>query len=276
MSLRNALKELVFKKPLDEDKQAHDQLGTPAIHAVDSATRPSGTASAKTAHLRPVGTENPYLAARRSWNEHVGALVSQRQTWQFIGLLSMLITLAAVGGMIHIGSQSRFIPYVVQVDKLGQAVAAGPINPTEKTDPRIMHAALADWIACARMVTPDVALQRKCVYKVYAMLAANDPATPKMNEWLNGSEQASPFKRAALEMVSVEIRTVIAQTEDTWQVEWLETTRDRQGTLKTPPVVWRSLVTTYQADITPQSTDEQLRNNPLGIQVRDFSWSRVQ
>jgi type IV secretory pathway TrbF-like protein len=51
-----------------------------------------------------------------------------------------------------------------------------------------------------------------------------------MNEWLNGTPDSSPFKRAAKEMVSTEIKTVIPQTPDTWQVEWMETTRDRQGT----------------------------------------------
>jgi type IV secretion system protein VirB5 len=97
-----------------------------------------------------------------------------------------------------------------------------------------------------------------------------------MNEWLNGNEEASPFKRAAKEMVSVEIKSVLPQTPDTWQVDWVETTRDRQGTVKGLPVTMRALVTTYTADTTPQTTDEQLRNNPMSIYVRDFSWSRLQ
>ncbi|MEY3202202.1 MAG: hypothetical protein RIR70_1752 [Pseudomonadota bacterium] len=219
--------------------------------------------------------ENPYLAARRTWNEHVGSVVSQRQTWQVIGILALLITLSAVAGMIYIGSQSKFIPYVVQVDKLGQTLASGPVSATDKADPRVVHAALAEWTNCARLVTPDAALQRKCVFKVYSMLAPNDPATPKMNEWFNGTPESSPFKRAANEMAGIEIKTVIPQTPDTWQVEWVETTRDRQGVVKGQPVTWRTLITTYTAESTPQTTDEQLRNNPLGIYVRDFSWSRV-
>lgn len=220
--------------------------------------------------------ENPYLTARRTWNEHVGSVVSQKQTWQFIGILSMLISLAAVGGIVHIGSQSKFIPYVVQVDKLGQSVASGPLEATNRVDPRVMHATLAEWLSCARMVTPDVPLQRKCVFKVYAMLNTKDPATAKMNEWLNGSADSNPFKRAGKEMVSIEMKTVIPQTPDTWQVEWTENTRDRNGILKTQPVIWRALITTYIAESSPQITDEQLRNNPLSIYVRDFSWARVQ
>jgi type IV secretion system protein VirB5 len=224
---------------------------------------------------RSSGLENPYLSARRTWNEHVGSVVSSRQTWQVVGILSLLIALAGVGGVIHIGSQSKFIPYVVQVDKMGQTIAAGPVTAADKSDPRIVHATVADFITSARMVTPDVALQRKAVFKVYSVLSPNDPATAKMNEWLNGNADASPFKRAAKEMVNIEITSVIPQSPDTWQVDWTETTRDRQGALKGQPVPMRALVTVYTAEPTSQTTDEQLRNNPMGIYVRDYSWSRL-
>ena len=38
--------------------------------------------------------------------------------------------------------------------------------------------------------------------------------------------ESSPFKRAENETVSIEIASVIPQTPDTWQVDWIETTRD--------------------------------------------------
>ena len=78
-----------------------------------------------------------------------------------------------------------------------------------------------------------------------------------------------------MEMVSVEIRAVLRQSPDTWQVDWLETRRDRQGTVKEAPVTMRALVTVYTAEISSHTTDEQLRNNPMSIFVRDFSWSRI-
>ena len=219
-------------------------------------------------------TENPYLNARRSWNEHVGAVVSSRQTWQVVGILSLLIALAGVGGMIHIGSQSKFVPYVVEVDKLGQALAVAPAQRAGAVDARVVHSAVASFISDARLVTPDVALQRKAVFRLYSMLSADDPGTNKAKEWLNGTEDSSPFKRAAKETVSTEILSVIPQTPDTWQVDWMETTRDRQGLLKGQPFRMRALVTVYTAPATPQTTEEQIRNNPLGIYVRDFSWSK--
>lgn len=220
--------------------------------------------------------ENPYLSARRSWNDHVGSVVTSRQSWQVIGILSLLVTLAAVAGITHIGSQSKFVPYIVEVDKLGQSQASGIVTAASPIDSRLFSSTVSEFIENARLVSPDVALQRKAVFKLYSHLSPNDPATIKMNEWLNGSEDSSPFKRAAKEMVSTEITSVLPQTPDTWQIEWTETTRDRQGVLKGKPVIMRALVTVYAAETSPQTTEKQLLDNPLSIYIRDFSWSRLQ
>jgi type IV secretory pathway TrbF-like protein len=253
MTIAETLKGLIFKK-------------APATMRRDSRFLAGGRRGGE--------SENPYLAARRTWNDHVHGVVASRQAAQMMGLLGLLIGLAAVGGMIYIGSLSKIVPYVVEVDKLGRAVAAGAVERAGPVDRRSIRTAAADFVANARLVTPDVALQRKAVFGVYAMLAPNDPATVKMNEWLNGSDDASPFKRAAKEMVDVQIGSVLEQTADTLQVDWVETTRDRQGVPLTPPVRMRALVTVYTAEPTTNTTEEQVRSNPLGIYARDFSWSK--
>ena len=146
--------------------------------------------------------ENPYLSARRTWNDHMRGVQASRTMWQLLALLCLLIALAAVGGVIAIGSQSKFIPYVVQVNKLGEAVAVTRADIAGETDPRVVHASLASFINDLRMVTPDVALQRKAIFRAYAMLSNNDPATAKANQWFNGSEASIPFKRAETQTVN--------------------------------------------------------------------------
>lgn len=219
--------------------------------------------------------ENPYLAARRTWNDQSAANVASRQMFQLLGLLALLVALASVGGMVYIGSQSKFVPYVVEVDRLGQRMAVAPAERASSADARVVHAAVADWVGSIRLVTPDIALQRRAIFKVYAMLAPADPATAKANEWLNGTDDSSPFKRAAKETASIEITSVLPQTPDTWQVDWIETVRDRQGVKKGEPQRWRALVTVYTVSPTPETTDADMRNNPLGVRVRDFSWSKL-
>ncbi|WP_412058709.1 VirB8/TrbF family protein [Bartonella sp. DGB2] len=221
-------------------------------------------------------TKNPYLSPRRVWNEHVGSLVSANQTWQFIGILSMLIALTSVAGIIYIGKQSKFVPYIVEVDKIGQAVGMGTVRPTTTVDTRIARAIVADFITNARLVTPDIALQRNAILKLYAFLNPNDPAALKMNEWLNGNADANPFKRAENEMVSIEITSILQQSPQTWQVDWKENTRNRQGGFVKPPENMRALVNVYTVETNSETKEEQLLANPLGVYIKDFSWSRIQ
>lgn len=218
--------------------------------------------------------ENPYLTARRTWNDHIGSVVSSRQMWAMLSILALLVALASVGGMAYIGSQSKFVPYVIEVDKLGQAVAVQVAERADPTAARVVHAQLAAFINDARMVTPDIALQKKAVYRVYALLSPNDAATTKMNEWFNGTPDSSPFKRAEKETVSVDIVSVIPQTPETWQIDWQETTRDRSGAVKGPPARMRALITVFIDPPTPKTTAEDIRSNPGGVFVRDFSWSK--
>jgi type IV secretion system protein VirB5 len=216
----------------------------------------------------------PYLNARRSWNDHAGGLLASKRLWQAVALLCLTICVGAVGGIIHIGEQSKFIPYVVQVDSLGQAVTVSQADRAAPVDERVIHACIAAFVADARLVTPDVALQRAAIFRLYAFLSGKDPATQKMNEWLNGNPEANPLKRAAKETVSTEIISVIPQTPETWQVDWREYVHDRQGAPK-EEYVMRALLTYYVVRPDSNTTMEQIRRNPLGIYIRDFSWSKL-
>jgi len=256
MPFSNTSKRLVFKKPA-------------------YANRMTDVETQKKPVERQENENNPYLNARREWNNHTASIVSSKQTWQVIGILSLLITLISVGGIIHIGSQSKYIPYIIEVDKLGQAQALGPMTAASTANPKVLSAIVSQFIENARMVSPDIALQRKAIFSVYAHLAPNDPATFKMNEWLNGDTGSNPFERAKKEMVNIEIMSVLPQTSTTWQIDWTEEIRDRQG-IKKQSAQMRALVTVYTADHSPQIAEAQMRNNPLNIYIRDFSWSRLQ
>jgi type IV secretory pathway TrbF-like protein len=141
-------------------------------------------------------------------------------------------------------------------------------------DPRVIERTVREFIEDARLVTPDIALQRKAIFRVYAHLAPNVPAIVKMNEWMNSTPQSSPFKRAASETVNTEVISALPQSPTTWQIDWSETTRDLNGAIKAPPVRMRALVKVYTAPASAKTTAEQLRDNPLLIYVRDFSWSK--
>lgn len=220
-------------------------------------------------------TNNPYLNARRSWNDNLKALAVERQTIILLALLSLLVGLAGVGGMVYVGSQSKLVPHIIEVDKLGQPLVIGKAEGLNESNKQlVIRARLASLISDARLVTPDEDVQGDAVYRVYASISHNDPAMAKMNQWYNGSETSAPFVRAQKETVSVQIDSAMPLSEESWQIDWTETTRDRQGFETKPPEKWRALITVYLVAPTRETTEEQLFQNPLGIFIKDFSWSK--
>ena len=218
--------------------------------------------------------ENPYLDARKKHNDYESSRNASLRLWKLFGLLGLLTGLAGVGGMIHIGSQSKFVPYVIEVDKLGQTLAVSVADKAAPADPRIVSSLLARAITLARMVTPDVVVQRNAIFELYASLDSSDPAALKMQEYLGSDSDTSPFKRAAKETVDVQITSVIPQSDETWQVDWMETVRARGDGSIISRFRMRALVRIYVVPPTNRTSEEQIRKNPLGIFIRDFNWSK--
>jgi len=217
--------------------------------------------------------ENPFQDARRIWNVHTGTALAQQRMWQLVALLALLVALAAVGGVIHIGSQSRYVPYVVEVDSLGKVQAVAEAPRAGKADTRVVTAQVSRFIEDMRTVTPDIAMQRRNILQVYSMLQTSSAAATKANAFYNGAT-TNPFTRAANQTVTVQINSVLQQTESTWQVDWLESTWNRNGTVVSGDVRMRALLTVEQIPPSPETTEQQMRDNPLGIYVSDFNWSK--
>lgn len=219
-------------------------------------------------------SNNPFLSTRRTWNDYLSAQVASRKLWQTMTCLSLLIALVAVFGCVYNCTKSKYIPYVIEVDKLGHvAPTSGPLEISTFDNQRVIQATLADFIEQARTVTPDVSIQRKLIFKLYDKMNPSDPATMKMNDFLNGDPDKNPYKRAETEMVNVEITSVLAQSEHTYQVEWDESTRSRNGALKSK-AHWKALITVYIVD-SRDFTEEMIRKNPAGIFIENFSWTKI-
>ena len=164
------------------------------------------------------------------------------------------------------------MPYLVLADHEGQIFASGVVKSTGALPPKIIRAAIAHFITDSRTVTPDVSLQQKSVFRVYAMLSPHEPARAKMDAWMK--DESNPIRRAEHEVVSVEIKSVMQISQDTWQVQWKEHVSDRQGNTQSA-VQMQAILTVSIAETTADTTEEQLSMNPTGLYVRHFAWSHV-
>ncbi|HAT8721653.1 TPA: conjugal transfer protein TrbF, partial [Legionella pneumophila] len=75
------------------------------------------------------------------------------------------------------------------------------------------------------------------------------------------------------EIVSIDIRSVLQESNETWQVDWIETVRNRDGSLKEKPRMMKAMITLYQENEINDATSESILKNPHLIYVRDFNWS---
>lgn len=218
-------------------------------------------------------TDNPYLNAKRSWNVHTAGLMKSLQLWQLVGLASLLVTLAAVGGLITVGSQSKFVPLVFQQDANGNTLSVTRADKVGQAGIDDYRAAAAHFIENIRLVSIDSDLQKRAVFQVYAFLNQNDPAVTKVQEFYNGDSHSNPFDRVKNEIVQVEIRSVLQESGNTWQVDWQETVRNRDGTIKKKPYIMKAMLTMYQDNALNDISSDSILKNPHLIYVRDFNWS---
>jgi type IV secretion system protein VirB5 len=208
---------------------------------------------------------NPYLDARREWNERYGDYIAQASNWRLVALISTFIALLAVIGVIWIGSQSKFIPYVVEVDKLGQGVAISPASQVKSYDEKVIKFSLAEFISNFRSIYPDKEIQKKYILNVYKYLSNSFPAYTIVNQHYKNS---SPFGQN--QTIQVEISTVLNMQNDAWQVDWSESSFDAMGNLVSKEN-YRALI---HIVIIPPTQESLIIKNPLGIYIKDISFQK--
>ena len=216
---------------------------------------------------------NPFLDTRRAWNGVWEESLANARRWRMIAFVLLALLGIAVYGLINLGSQPKAIPYIVEVNKLGEVAYAGRLEPAH-ADSNVIKASIASFIADLRLVTPDAGLQAEAVNRVYAYISKGDPALGRVNSFYGATKESSPYVRAQDEIVSVAIDDVLPTSQNTWQVDWSETTRDRKGE-KAVTAKWRGLVTIVLVPPSASTSETQLRRNPLGVYVQDVTWSRL-
>jgi type IV secretory pathway TrbF-like protein len=212
--------------------------------------------------------DNPYLAARREWDERYGDLITRARNWRVTAFVSGLVSLLAVAGIVWLSSQSRVVPFVVAIDNLGRPVASGIADEASPADARLKTASILDWVENLRTVTTDGIAQRKAIDRVYAHIANGSQAQSVVSDYYRADQ---PFTRAQSETVAVEVRSVLATSEHTFEVEWAETTRDLYGTVKATDR-WKG---SFLLAMNPPKDERQARVNPLGIYISQANWAKV-
>ncbi len=210
---------------------------------------------------------NPYVEARREWNERYGDYINQAKNWRFIAVLSALIALVCAGGLSYVGAQNKLVPYVVEVDKLGESRTVNILTKGATADPRIIKASLGRFIQSWRLVTTDRTMQRDALKQLYAMIPTASAALHKFNDYFKAN---NPFKRAGNSKVWIELNSILPISPETWQIDWTEETFELNGASK-GKVRWRAFLT---VKLDPPKAEAQILLNPFGVYVTDLNWAQ--
>jgi type IV secretion system protein VirB5 len=208
--------------------------------------------------------ETPYQRAGQLWDERIGSARVQAHSWRLVAFGGLALSAALSAGLLWQSMQSRVVPYVVEVDGLGQAQAVAPADAGYKpTEPQIAWF-LSRFILNVRSVSLDSVLMRQ------NWLQAYDFVTERGNLALSDyARAANPFGQVGEKTVSVQVTSVVRASPSSFQVKWLESAYTRGSPSGTSR--WTAILTIVTR---PPKTADTLRRNPLGLYVDAVDWSR--
>ena len=208
--------------------------------------------------------ETPYQRAGQVWDERIGSARVQARNWRLMALGGLLLSGGLSAGLLWQSMQSRIVPYVVEIDALGEARAVGPAESGYRpTDPQIAWH-LGRFVENIRSVSLDPVLMRR------NWLSAYDFATDRGALFLGAyARAADPFADVGTRTISIQVTSVVRASDRSFQVKWLETVHERGSPAGSSR--WTAILTVVTR---PPRSAETLRKNPLGLYVDAIDWSR--
>jgi len=206
----------------------------------------------------------PYQKAAQIWDERIGSARIQARNWRLMAFGSLFLSAGLGAGLVWQSARGTITPWVVQVDRLGQAQVVAPATAGYMpADPQIA------WYL-AQFVHDVCALSSDAVVVRQNWLRAYDFTTTSGAQALNDYARLNdPFSRIGHEQVEVDIASVIRASPGSFRVAWTE--RHYRDGAFVGTERWTAIVSVVLR--TPRDADH-LRKNPLGIYVSAINWSK--
>ncbi|MDX2277209.1 MAG: conjugal transfer protein TrbF, partial [Hyphomonadaceae bacterium] len=208
--------------------------------------------------------DTPYKRAQQEWDARMGSAVLSARSWRSIAFGALGLLGVSVVSLVVVALQQRTFVHVVEVSPEGQVMnvraADGRWTATEAQ--KAYH--LGQFVRLVRSLPTDGVVLRENWLQAYRLLTPQ--AAAQLTEI---ARQDDPFLSLGRVGRTVHIRSIIARSNNAWEVTWVERATNATGT--TDPEVYSGVFTlTTRA---PRNADE-IANNPLGLLISDFSWSR--
>jgi type IV secretory pathway TrbF-like protein len=211
----------------------------------------------------------------REWDERYSSHVIAKRNWQIVAAGSLCVSLVLAVGMVWQSARSRVVPYVVEVDRLGQAESFPvPLSPSSLPElvTGMERYEVAAFIRDARSVTTDPAVEKMRLDELHSR--ARGAADRYLDDYFHSDGFAhNPFKVAQKLTVAVKIDSILQLSTHSWQIRWTEQTRDLNGVADGQTTQWEAQIQTTM-DV-PTDADGVV-TNPLGFEITNLVWTKQQ
>lgn len=213
---------------------------------------------------RTAAPETPYQKAAQVWDERIGSARVQARNWRLMAFGCLILSAGFAAALVWQSGRGTIVPWVVQVDNLGQAQAVAPaVADYRPTDPQIAWH-LARFIEQVRSIPADAIIVRQNWLRAYDF--TTDRGAMALNDYARSND---PFTRVGKSQVAIDVSSVIRASPESFRVAWTER-RYQDGSLAETSR-WTAILTVV---VQPPRDTEKLRANPLGIYVNAINWSR--
>ncbi|NDB68773.1 MAG: conjugal transfer protein TrbF [Methylocystaceae bacterium] len=215
-------------------------------------------------YARTPQPETPFQKAGQIWDERIGSARVQARNWRLMAFGSLLLSTGLASALVWESARGTVTPWVVQIDKLGQAQAIAPaIADYKPTDPQIAYH-LAHFIEDVRAIPADAVILRQQWLRAYDF--TTDRGASALNDYARTND---PFANLGKSQVAVEVSSVIRASLESFRVAWTQR-RYENGQLAATER-WTAILSIIIQ--TPHDA-ERLRKNPLGVYVTAIHWSK--
>lgn len=215
-------------------------------------------------NFAPAPPDTPYRRAQQEWDARMGSAVLSARSWRTIAFASLGLAALLGGTSAVIAMQQRTFVHVVEVSPEGQVMNVRAADRAWSPSEAQIGYHLGRWVRLVRSLPTDGVVLRENWLEAYRFLTPQ--AAARLTEIARADD---PFLSLGRVGRTVHIRSIIARSDSAWEVSWIERATNATGTGDGQVYTGVFTVTTQP----PRNADE-VANNPLGLLISDFSWSR--
>lgn len=209
--------------------------------------------------------ETPYQKAKQEWDHRIGDSRVQAENWRFTAVLSLVVSLLLLMLLIASLSLEKDHVFVAEVSNEGRVINVAPLTIRYQPTLAQKEYFISQFVKLTRELPLDPVVAKQNWLNAYSFLSQ------RASEQLNAIFKAeNPLTSLGKKTVTVVIADVNPVSNQTIQIDWLETITNSEGVIENKA----TYSGVFTLAIKQPTTQKEILSNPLGIFITDFHFSK--